>query len=148
MALDFWVFKLPFWNCYQKCSWPFWLESWVRQVAPKILTCPSRYATRRIRIRIMCHVKLSTSFLCSLGYWNYKLRNVTDDGGGGSGNSTDDGCNKLSDLQVWSLAHYFPVSFFVKYCRFTWRANPWPLNRKNTGGLFSYVSHSNYRWAV
>ena len=22
---DFWVFKLAFWNCYQKCSWPFWL---------------------------------------------------------------------------------------------------------------------------
>ena len=35
------------------------------------------------------------------GYWNYKLRNGTDDGGSGlSGNGTDDGCKKLSDLQA------------------------------------------------
>ena len=37
MAGDFWVFKLAFKNCYQKCSWPFWLETWVMQVATKIL---------------------------------------------------------------------------------------------------------------
>ena len=43
MAVDFWVFKLALWKCYQKCSWPFWLESWVRQVAPKILARPSIY---------------------------------------------------------------------------------------------------------
>ena len=67
----------------------------------------------------MCHVML-TPFVCLLGYWNYKLRNVTDDGGGGSGNSTDDGCNKLSDLQVWSLTHSVNALLFLKYYRFAW----------------------------
>ena len=43
---------------------------------------------------------------------------MTDDGGGGSGNSTDDGCNKLSDLQVWSLTHSVNALLFLKYYRF------------------------------
>ena len=43
MARIFWVFKPAFWNCSQKRSWSFWLKSWVRQEAPKILTCPSCY---------------------------------------------------------------------------------------------------------
>ena len=40
MPVDLEIFKLAFWNFYQSCSCPFWWEYWVRQVAPKMLTCP------------------------------------------------------------------------------------------------------------
>ena len=51
------------------------------------------------------------------GYWNYKLRNGSDDGGsGGSGNGTDDGCHsKLSNLQAGlSFDH---LAYFVTYLK-------------------------------
>ena len=44
MAENLGVFKLAFWKSHQSCSCPFWWEYWVRQVAPKILACPSVYS--------------------------------------------------------------------------------------------------------
>ena len=28
-------FKLICWECYQRCSWPYWIECWVRQLNPR-----------------------------------------------------------------------------------------------------------------
>ena len=31
IAREIWIFKVVFWNCYQKWAWKFWMEFWMEQ---------------------------------------------------------------------------------------------------------------------